>query len=119
MDTVRIVDRTTGKELASRAVVARGVLARLLGLLGRSGLSPGEGMVFRPCKGIHTLGMRFPIDVLYLDGKGIVLKALPGFPPMRLGPYLRRAQVVVELPLGAIAGAGTAPGHRIELEERR
>jgi uncharacterized membrane protein (UPF0127 family) len=97
--------------LAARPQVARGVLARARGLLGRAGLPPGEALVLAPCGSIHMLGMRFPIDALFLDREGRCLAVARNLRPWRLGPFVRGARAVVELPAGA-AGP-TQPGDRI------
>ena len=61
-----IRNRTNGSLLAARAVIARNALARLIGLLTRSHLSDGEALVIPQCRSIHTIGMRFPIDVAFV-----------------------------------------------------
>ena len=57
----------TGDLLASRATMARTLWTRMAGLLGRRGLPDGEALVFERCRAIHTVGMRFPIDVAFVD----------------------------------------------------
>jgi uncharacterized protein len=114
MMRVRNLSRDT--DLADRAAVADNFWRRLRGLLGRSGLEAGEGLVIRPCTSVHMLGMRFPLDVLYLDRAGTVLRALPDLRPGQFGPVVWRSHVAVELPAGTIAATGTAPGDRVALE---
>lgn len=67
---VRVIDTTTGVCLAERAPVATSLWARAKGLLGRSELPAGEGLVLWPCTSVHCLGMRFPIDVLHVSKSG-------------------------------------------------
>ncbi len=99
---------TRGTVLADRPEVARGVWARGRGLLGRAGLGPGEALVISPCGSIHTFGMRFAIDTVFLDASGRCLAVARDLRPGRVGPMVRGARTVVELPVG---GAGeTAPG---------
>ncbi len=97
--------------LADRAVVAGGFWRRGVGLLGRSRLEAGEGLILEPCGSIHTFGMRFAIDALHLDGEGRCLEVVGALVPWRLGPIRRGVRVVVELPAGA--AAGTRVGDRI------
>ncbi len=59
---VTVVNLTRGTTLADRAEYARGPWRRLIGLLGRATLSNGEGLIFAPCTGLHTIGMRFPVQ---------------------------------------------------------
>jgi len=83
------------------------------GLLGRASLAPDEGMLFRPAGSIHTLFMRFPIDVVFCDRELVVLKVVPALPPWR-SAGARGAKVVVELAPGA--AAGLEPGDRLALD---
>ncbi len=110
---VRIVNVTRGAILAQRARVADTFLSRGRGLLGRSHLLPGEGLVIVPCQSVHCIGMAFPIDVIYLDRAGRVLKVVPNLEPYRLGPFVWRAHSVVELPAGV--ATPTEPGDLVEL----
>lgn len=81
-----------------RAVVARSFLQRAKGLLGRSGLEKGTGMLILKCNCIHTCFMRFPIDAVFLDAHGEVVKTVRNIRPWRLcvwGGW--RAKMVLEL----------------------
>lgn len=82
------------------------------GLLGRSGLAPGEGMLFRPAGSIHTLFMRFPLDVLFCDRELVVLGVERDLKPWRMAAR-KGAKVVVELPVGG--AHGVQPGDRLLL----
>ena len=73
---------------------------RLRGLLGRSSLHPGEGLIIRPCNSIHTYRMKFAIDVLYVDKKNIVLKVVNSIKPDRLGPLILKSAYVIEASAG-------------------
>jgi len=81
--------------------------------MGRSSLEEGEGLLIEPCNWIHTFGMAFSIDVLYLDDEGKVAYASYSLRPNRLGPFVRRAHSVVELPAGTIIHSGTNIGDRL------
>jgi uncharacterized protein len=83
-------------------VVARTRWQRLRGLAFRRLPPPGQALVFKRCRCVHTFGMRFPIDVVFLDAHGRVLRIAAAVPPGRL-VACRRAGAVVEVP----AGAGT------------
>jgi len=81
-----------------RAIVARSFLQRAKGLLGRSGLEKGTGMLILKCNCIHTCFMRFPIDAVFLDHKGEVVKTVRGIRPWRLWVWGGwRARMVLEL----------------------
>jgi uncharacterized membrane protein (UPF0127 family) len=112
----RVTDKSTGAVLAERASRTTTVLARMRGLLGRSHLSAGEGLHLAPCKAIHTLFMRFPIDVLFLSPDDSVVRALHWLPPWCVIRMHRGALSVLELPAGTLARTSTQAGHRIFFE---
>jgi uncharacterized protein len=112
---VRVVNVTRTIVLAERADLADSFLARARGLLGRSALAPGAGMVIRPCNAVHTVGMAFGIDVLHLDAESRVLRVVANLRPWRLGPVVPGSRVVVELPGGTVSATGTRRGDVIDL----
>ncbi len=88
---------------------------RMKGLLGRTALEPGESLWIRPCNSIHTVGMKFPIDVVFLDSKNVVIAVKKHFPPHRLTRIYFRAASVLELAAGAIEDAGIEIGDRFDI----
>jgi uncharacterized membrane protein (UPF0127 family) len=82
------------------------------GLLGRSSLDPGEGMLFRPAGSIHMFFMRFPIDAVFCDRELRVLDVRRGLQPWQTAAR-KGAKVVIELAAGA--AAGIEPGDRLVL----
>ncbi|OGO51429.1 MAG: hypothetical protein A2148_11870 [Chloroflexi bacterium RBG_16_68_14] len=113
---MRIRNSTRSTQLASDARPARGFWSRLVGLLGRASLQPGEALVLDPCNSVHTVFMRFPIDVVYVDRSRQVLKVVPDLKPFRVSGVLRGVCAVIELPSGTIANTGTAPGDQLVFE---
>jgi hypothetical protein len=77
--------------------LARTHLARLLGLAGLRALSPGAGLLLPRTRSVHTFGMRFALDLIWLDGEGRVIRIDRGVPPGRVRGC-RAARAVVELP---------------------
>jgi uncharacterized protein len=114
--TQLIVERT-GALLCERLALARTVRARLKGLLGRDGLEPGEGLWIEPCNSVHTFFMRFPIDVLFLDGGGAVVAMAPRLAPWRATRVHLRARAALELAAGAIEAHGVLPGDRLHTRQ--
>jgi hypothetical protein len=106
----------TGVVVADNVAVASTHAERAVGLLSRSGLEPGEGLWIVPCRGVHTWGMRFTIDVIALDESGVVVDQVSGLKPWRMRLPRRGTAGVLELPSGALAASGTTLGHRIALE---
>ena len=115
---MRLVARNldTGAVVATRVNVATKRVERAVGLLTRSGLEPGEALLITPCRGVHTWGMRFPIDIIALDEAGVVVDAVPDLGPWRIRLAGRGAVSVLELSAGALSQSSTACGHRIELQ---
>ncbi|MDR0359445.1 MAG: DUF192 domain-containing protein [bacterium] len=101
---MRLVHGPSGSVLASRLLEPRTPLGRALGLLTRSRLPPGTGMWLHPCRSIHTVGMRFPIDVVFVDRRSVVVRVDAWVRPGRMVPFVRRARGVVELPAGTAEG---------------
>ncbi len=112
-DRFRAVNESNGHLLADRSERAARVMQRLRGLLGRDALAKGEGLHIVPCNSIHTFFMRFPIDVLFLDESGTVLRALDAIPPWRATRVYAKARSVLELPAGTLAETSTRAGDRV------
>ncbi len=91
-----------GHRIATRIETARGMLGRMRGLLGRRPLREGEGLLLAPCNGIHTFGMRYAIDVIFLDRAGRVARAARRVVPGRMIPFVRGAARAIELPAGTL-----------------
>ncbi len=107
----QIINVTRNLPVANQATVARAPWARLVGLLSRQLLMPGEGMIFPHCHAIHTFGMRFPIDVVFLKEESVV-KVVPALAPGHMAEA-RGADTVIELPTGTATSAGIELGDKI------
>ncbi|MDA2958377.1 MAG: DUF192 domain-containing protein [Ilumatobacteraceae bacterium] len=102
---------TEGRVLAS-AEMASDRASRRRGLLGRTRL---EGAFILPsCRWVHTIGMKFPIDVAYLDADGVVVKTVH-MPRHRVGAPVWRARTVVEASAGSFGRWGVRVGDRLEI----
>jgi uncharacterized membrane protein (UPF0127 family) len=88
-------------------------LARLRGLLGRLRLRSDEALWVVPSRGIHTVGLLFQIDVIYLDSECRVVHLIENLGPLRIGPLRLRCNSVLELPAGSIYSSGTRVGDRL------
>ncbi|MDD2580839.1 MAG: DUF192 domain-containing protein [Desulfuromonadaceae bacterium] len=112
---MKATDRTSGKELAPNLAVADTFFSRLKGLLGKKELPHGEGLWIKHCKSIHTFGMRFPIDVVFLDKENKVVGLAKTLGPNRIPHLYSSASSVIELPAGTIDEAHTVTGDYIEV----
>jgi len=85
-------------------------LARLRGMLGRPAPRRGEGLLLSPCRSVHMYGMRFPLDVAFLDQRGTVVAVYAPLAPGARSRWHRQAVHALELPPGALAESGTVVG---------
>jgi|HubBroStandDraft_1064217.scaffolds.fasta_scaffold188498_1 uncharacterized membrane protein (UPF0127 family) len=109
---VSIWNETRGTLLADAADLADSSDARRRGLLKHDSLSPGQGLWIVPCESVHSCGMKFEIDLVYLDRNLRVRKLRKEMPPWRMSICFR-AQSVLELPAGTIASTGTQTGDQL------
>jgi uncharacterized membrane protein (UPF0127 family) len=105
---------TEDARVLASADVADSGAERRRGLLGRDELD--GALVLRPCRWIHTIGMRFPIDVAYLDERGVVIKTMQ-MHRHRVGVPVWRARQVIEAQAGAFARWGLHVGDVIEVRD--
>jgi uncharacterized membrane protein (UPF0127 family) len=106
----------TGSVVATTVAVADTRATRAVGLLNRSGFEPGEGLWIVPSRGVHTCWMRFPIDIIALDDRGVVIDRVANLKPWRIRLPRRGTAGVLELPVGSLNRSGTSLGHRIAFE---
>ncbi len=118
MNKYALRNRTKLAVLATDVEKAASVWDRMRGLLGHTSedFRPGKGLWITPCQWIHTFGMSFPIDALYLDSNYEVVYAYRNLKPSRLASLKLRARSVIELPAGTVSETQTTVGDRLELE---
>ena len=90
----RLVNADRGLVIATRVLAAFDSASRRTGLLGRTGLPEGDALIIAPCSAVHTFGMQFPIDVLFVDRRGRVLKRVLALRRRRIAACLRAFAVV-------------------------
>lgn len=111
---VRVVG--PGGEIVATVDQARTPWSRMVGLLGRTHLGAGDGLLLSPAWSIHTWFMRTAIDVVFIDAQGRVLRVFPELPAWRLVSGTRKARTVLEFGPGTLAAAPLAPGDVVRLE---
>ena len=109
MRCISVVNRTRNTTVGANIELADTSLTRMWGLLGRSSLGAGGGLWITPSSGVHTIGMRFPIDVVGLDRNKRVVKLWHALVPYRVTSVSLKTSSVIELAAGGIREA------RIEL----
>jgi uncharacterized membrane protein (UPF0127 family) len=112
MKTIEL--RSSRGVLCERCFVADTPFARMRGLLGRRSLASGEGLLLRPASSVHTFFMRFPIDVVFVDRAGEVVKISDRVRPGRTAGA-RGAKAVIELPAGEAERRRLRVGDRVDL----
>lgn len=95
-------------------MIADTLFERTRGLLAHAPPGAGQAMVLPSCRLIHTFGMRYPVDAVYLDRHGAVLKVTAALAPYRIDGHVC-ARDVLELAAGASARWGIAAGVRLPL----
>lgn len=111
MKSCSAVTSNRSTSLGDRIETADSFWARFRGLLGRSGLDEGEGLLISPCRSIHCFGMRFAIDAIFLDKDYRVVSIHPDMSPGAMASN-RKARYVLELK------AGEAERHHLEIGEQ-
>ena len=114
---MNIVNKSKQTILATKFKVARNFMERFRGLIGSPPLQEGEGFLIPSCQGIHTFGMSYPIDAIYLNRLGEILAVMKGLVPNSIGVIRFRAYSVLELPTGTIEFTRTEIGDLISIPD--
>jgi uncharacterized protein len=119
--TVYVYNKTRETFVATAATVADSYLQRLVGLLGKTKrwACPGSGLWIVPSGGVHTIGMLFPIDLIFLGKEKEVVHVQEYVRPFRISKVSMKAASVLELPPHTIYRTGTKVGDRFEISRSR
>lgn len=112
---MRVINVSKNTVLAENARLAEGFFSRLKGLLGESGLTPGECLIIKPCDSIHTFFMRFVIDVAFVDKENKIIKIYACLKPGKLSGIFFNAAFCLELPSGTLSRTKTEEGNLINI----
>ena len=113
-----LYEAQTGRLILPHLVGADTLAARAAGFLGRTNIDDGEAMWFDRCSGVHTLGMRVPIDVVLVDGSGAVLDVVEAVKPWRFWIGRARTRSVLEMAAGNARRRGVTSGTILEMRWR-
>lgn len=111
---MEVHNKTKNRVLGTSVRTALGATARMRGLLRTESLPEGEGLWIRPCRCIHSIGMKYAFDALFIDRSMTVVGICERFPRNRVSKIFPSADGVLELPAGTIARTGTRIGDAIE-----
>ncbi len=112
-DTFCAFNMTRQSFLGLRVHRADTLFGRLRGLLGRTRLAADEGLWVVPSRGVHTIGLLFPMDVVYLDAACVVVHLIEHLAPFRVAPVKIKAQTVLELPIRSVYSSRTQVGDKL------
>src|SRR5262245_52285147 len=115
MKHVRVINLTREMVLAEHAELADNYWTRFVGLMGRTELPRGGGLVLKPGGGIHMWFMRIPLDVIHVDKRDRVTHVLRGIKPWRFGPLFVGGKLAIELAEGT--AAQTQVGDQVDIED--
>jgi len=113
---MKIRNATRGCVLGGEIRYADTLFLRMRGLLGTDGLAEGEGLWIHPCSSIHSIGMRYEFDALFLGPGMKVVGQYERFRRNRISRVYWNARGVLELPAGTIERTGTEVGDEIQIE---
>lgn len=99
---MKLIHSKSKQLLADNITVAKDIFSRFKGLLGTDELSPGRGIWLTPCNAVHTFGMRYAIDVLFLDRSLRIVHQVKKLQPNRITRIILKAHSIVELPAGTL-----------------
>ena len=111
-----VINSTRFTPLVSDLEIAETAWRRIKGLIGcsYSSFRKGKGLRLFPCEGVHTIGMKFPIDVAYLDKDLRVVHVYNCLRPCRVGRISWKSRSVLELPAGVLADSRTEVGDTLQ-----
>ena len=114
---VYVYNKTRETFVATEAIVADSYVRRLVGLLGKTKrwTRLGTGLWIVPSSGVHTIGMLFPIDLIFLSRDKEVIHLEEYVRPFRISKVSLKANSVLELPPHTIYHSGTQVGDRFEI----
>jgi hypothetical protein len=115
--SVYVYNKTQETFVATEATVANSYFPRLVGLLGRTKrwAQPGRGLWIVPSRGVHTIGMLFPIDLIFLSKEKQVVHVEEHVRPFRISAVSLKASSILELPAHTIYRTGTKIGDQLEI----
>jgi uncharacterized protein len=116
--TGELYEAKTGRLIVARLIGADTLAAQTIGFLGRTRIDDDEAMWFDGCSGVHTLGMRVSIDVVFVDRNGTALGVAEAVKPWRFWVGRAGTRSVLEMAAGNARRQGVTPGTLLEMRWR-
>ncbi len=112
LSPVRVTGKNGSRPLGITVYAAWRWSARMRGLLRRPMLDEDEGLLISPCGQVHTFGMNYALDLVYMDKRGVIVKCVAELKPNRISAAWGGWQVL-ELASGGLKRADLTPGERL------
>lgn len=117
MQKVKICNSSKNKLILAEAEVADTFFQRFRGLLGKKYLQPESGLIIAPCNSVHTIGMKFPIDVIFVDKENKICYIMRNMKKGKISPIISRAKMVIEFNAGMADRLQLEINDEIQLEQ--
>jgi uncharacterized membrane protein (UPF0127 family) len=111
-----LINSRTGAAIATDVEIANTSETRRRGLLGRASLDASAALILVPCFSVHTAFMQFPIDVIFVDREGEVVRIVRNLEPWRVAASWA-AHAVIELAAGVVASGDVKIGDRLQVAQ--
>lgn len=95
--------------------VANNFITRLKGLLGSKTISSFQGLLIKPCKQVHTIGMNYSISIWYIDKKLKIVKIIDDLEPYKISPYVQNSHLIIEFPSNWAEITGSKEGDLLDV----
>lgn len=115
--TYKLVNLYKESLLLDNVEIADSFFSRLRGLLGRTELKEGQGLIIKPCNSIHTFGMKFPIDVAFVDQNNKVIKIMENTAKAKVSPIVKNSKYVIEARSGEFQAKNLQVGDLVEVKQ--
>jgi uncharacterized membrane protein (UPF0127 family) len=113
---MKLLNKSKGTILAHDLKVADSFIRRFVGLMGRSQLPAGQGLLLTKCNSIHMCFMQFSLDIVFIDDSRRVVHLIRSIPPWRISGAIKNSKSTIELPVGAIEASMTEMGDLLDFE---
>lgn len=114
---MKVINQTKSIILAGNVIMANSFLTRLKGLLVTPYLPAGWCLVLKPCRSVHTMFMRFNIDIIFVDRHNTIVSAINNMSPFRFSSYIHNSYLTIEFPAGTLKSTCTTPGDIIKISK--
>lgn len=98
-----------------KVVIADNFLTRMKGLLGSTNLASFRGILLKPCQQVHTIGMRYPLSIWYINRELKVIKIIDELPPNTVSPFVKDSYIIIEFPSTWAGITGSREGDSLEV----